>query len=945
MRRLWFSLSLLVGLVLLAGGLLSGPLATRCLHPLIGAIEKNSEYTLSVERARLTLNGEVYLSQVVFGKKGAPRTRFSQVKINPRWISWIKGRFEIESLSVILGDGALTGQGTITHRPFSFNFQGTADRVPLEQVVRIYRDIPISIQVAHTGQWRCSGTPQKWNVSAEGHLERGLIATPSSTHVSCVVDFEGHKGTVALTLARQESEVKTHVKLDMQKEWLEGDFKVTAAPLSSFDTLWPELSQTQGTLVATGHLVGPWTSLGGTIELNGSRLRYKNFAVKNLQAQFDQRGAKDQPFILSVIGSSITWTNAEGKAGGLTRAEMGWEGTTQQGDLSWNVYWDKGTSVKGKGPAQRKGQGLSWSWKNLELLFASGEKYSAVPGGTLDLLSAEQLDVRNLRIGNQGQTLLVRRFSFNKQKIAVESSAEQFHLIIPGTSLTGWLSGEVLLQGPMDNPEGHFDLSVTGGSYGNLTGISGKAKGRVEKGLVTFSEAKMATASLPSLRARGTLPWSWIIGSDFSQPMDIGFETGRLDPVELLINVPNSKVASGGGLQLDGRVVGPKESISVEGTATASLPLFEIPSYGIFASETNIDLEIKDRHLRVRKAETNLGKGRVIITGEGDLPSLNLKVEGTKISLLIRRQLELLGDFHLELGGTLAVPHLKGTLAIAQGTYERAKKKKNEDVSLEKNGALKRFWDSLKMNVQAEWPNNVWYRDGLTKIETKADLEVIKETGNSMPGFQGLISLLKGNYDAYGRDFVLKTGELTFTDLSEIDPQLNVHATHKMKNYLIDLTVLGTAKKPDLQFQSTPPLQEQDILALLALGKVPGQSASQGSTPSDGAPSEAAELAADVVSNYLTREIRSAGMNVLDLDVVRVSPSEKGNEWTVGRYWGSKLFLSYSYNPEDAANQVLKGEYSLTPRWTVVGQTGSQTDNYLDLTFRVPVGKSRKGKN
>jgi hypothetical protein len=63
-------------------------------------------------------------------------------------------------------------------------------------------------------------------------------------------------------------------------------------------------------------------------------------------------------------------------------------------------------------------------------------------------------------------------------------------------------------------------------------------------------------------------------------------------------------------------------------------------------------------------------------------------------------------------------------------------------------------------------------------------------------------------------------------------------------------------------------------------------------------------------------------MNVLDLDVVRVSPSEKGNEWTVGRYWGSKLFLSYSYTPEDAANQVLKAEYSLNPALDLRGPNG-----------------------
>lgn len=785
----------------------------------------------------------------------------------------------------------------------------------------------------------------KWNVGADGHLDREVTGESSTPVISCVVDFEGGQGTLALRLARQKSEMKAHVKLDTNKKWMEGDFHLTADPLSSFGALWPELNQTQGTVVATGHWVGPWDTPGGTLELNGNGLHYKNTDVKKLQARLDRRGSRDQPFVLSVRGSSITWINAEGKTGGLAQADMEWKGTTQRGELSWTVQGNKGTSLKGQGPAHRKGQGLSWSWKTLNLIFPSGDTYASVPGGTVDLLSAEELDVRNFRVGDEGQTLIVRRFSLNKGTLAVEAAAKQFNFVVPGTPLAGRLTGEIFLHGPWDRPEGHFELSVTSASYGNLTDISAEAKGQVTKGLVSVDDAKIATASFPGLRARGTLPWAWVIASDFSQPMDIGFETGRLDPVDLLKNVPNAKGAPGGTLTLSGRVFGPKDSFSVEGTIAGFLPHLELPSYGIIASDTHIDIELKDRHLRVRKAETKMGKGRVRVSGESHLPSLNVEIEGTKVSLLIRRQLELLGDFHLELGGTLPAPNLKGALAIAQGTYERAKKKKKEEVvGSDWNGAFKKGWDSLKLNVQAEWSNNVWYRDGLTKIETRGDLEVVKEAGDSMPGVRGLISLLKGNYDAYGRDFVLKTGELTFTDPSEIDPQLNVHATHKMKNYLIDLTVLGTAKKPDLQFQSTPPLQEQDILALLALGKVPGQSASQGSTSSEKTPSEAAELAADVVSNYLTREIRSAGMNVLDLDVVRVSPSEKGNEWTVGRYWGSKLFLSYSYTPEDAANQVLKAEYSLTPRWTFVGQTGSQTDNYLDLTFRLPVGKSRRPK-
>lgn len=136
-------------------------------------------------------------------------------------------------------------------------------------------------------------------------------------------------------------------------------------------------------------------------------------------------------------------------------------------------------------------------------------------------------------------------------------------------------------------------------------------------------------------------------------------------------------------------------------------------------------------------------------------------------------------------------------------------------------------------------------------------------------------------------------------------------------------------------------MPEPDILALLAIGKVPGQS-SPGTTET--APSAALDLAADVVSDYLTRGVRSSGMNVLDLDVIRVAPAEKGKEWTVGRYWGSKLFLSYSYNPEDSASQILKAEYTFLPRWTLVGQTGSTSDDYLDIIFRLPIRDRKKTK-
>jgi hypothetical protein len=64
--------------------------------------------------------------------------------------------------------------------------------------------------------------------------------------------------------------------------------------------------------------------------------------------------------------------------------------------------------------------------------------------------------------------------------------------------------------------------------------------------------------------------------------------------------------------------------------------------------------------------------------------------------------------------------------------------------------------------------------------------------------------------------------------------------------------------------------------------------------------------------------------------------------WTVGRYLGPRFFFSYSANTKDTASKVLNGEYFLSPHWSVVGQTGSNTDNYMDLQFRIPWPRKQK---
>lgn len=338
-------------------------------------------------------------------------------------------------------------------------------------------------------------------------------------------------------------------------------------------------------------------------------------------------------------------------------------------------------------------------------------------------------------------------------------------------------------------------------------------------------------------------------------------------------------------------------------------------------------------------------KGTFSISGESHLPNLQVILAGRDIQFKIPRRLDFLGDANLQLGGTMDRPDLSGKLSVRRGTYEVPPKKK-EGPPAPRTAAdefEESFWQNMHLNVAAQWPGNVWYRDGLSKIESQADIRVMKESGTKQIYLSGVLTLVRGSYNVYGRDFVIKSGELTFRGPPDIDPNIQIEAEYKTDEVTVELQVSGTASQPKLTLTSTPPMTQPEILSYLATGisSVRGSELNKsGGSPVSGG----STLAAGVLSSYLTNEVRASGLNVLQLDVLRVTPTANGNVWTVGRYLGPKFFFSYSTNSKDTANKVVNGEYMLSPRWSLVGQTGSNTDDYLDIQFRVPWVRKEKKK-
>lgn len=843
----------------------------------------------------------------------------------------------MESLILRIEKGSLAGSGAVSLKSGAFDLKCDTRNFRLDLLGQDWFSLPAVGAIRHDGKWRAQGNGRQWQIQAEGYLTRGDPPGKVKIPLSCIARFTGAKGEITATSASALAMAEGVASIDTNRRWVESRFKITVDSLAHFSEFWPKEGPIDGSLVLDGSLSGRWGSPQMVLHAVGRSLRYGPVRVDHLDAQLKR---ERDPLSLSVSISSLTWTTDTGKTGYCSSAHGVWTGDVDQGDLRMEISF-RNAILHGQGPAVRRAKGVYWRWDTLK----AGPDWETAPGGELAVRSTGFIEVQKLRFIRAGGNFNVHRLAWGDGTVALDISAENFPFHFPPFAMdndadfSGLLSGNIQLSGPLGNPRGEFDIRASSVVAAGFPSSQIRAVGHVEESLVEVKDARVEGPSFPVIRARGSVPWAWVISKDSPREMDVSVQAGPLDPAELLGPMSAVETKTGGSLELEGRVTGRPGAWQAQGNLSAHLPSVRIPSLGIDAREARVMVELKNQRLLIRQAEAKLGKGKLQVSGESDGSALHFDIRGDSLMLRARRRLEIKTGLHLDLRGTWKAPVLSGGIPVSEATYEPKAKGKGETRD-EKDSTRFAYWDRLKVDLRTHWKNDVWYRDGLTKIETQANLQIKKEHGQKALAIEGFMTLLRGSYDAYGRDFVIKSGAVTFVPSEEMDPLLNIQAEHKMPQALVELDVSGTARKPELRFHSTPPMTEPDILALLALGKVPGQSASQPNDPRQ--PSAAMDLAADVVSDYLTRGVRSSGMNILDLDVLRVSPTDKGKEWTVGRYWGSKLFLSYSYNPEDSASQVLKAEYTFLPQWTLVGQSGSRSDDYLDLVFRLPIKDRRK---
>jgi len=323
---------------------------------------------------------------------------------------------------------------------------------------------------------------------------------------------------------------------------------------------------------------------------------------------------------------------------------------------------------------------------------------------------------------------------------------------------------------------------------------------------------------------------------------------------------------------------------------------------------------IQTRQYQIEIGGQIKGQGPVMapkITGQLKVPEATLRPE-----------LEFLDTTPVKRDDTIVILPAKGSTPAPGPSMTP---EKEDDKSPPQGEAVK----NLALDLTVELPRNTWIKHRNAEVELRGEVHVTKQQGEEL-GLVGTIETVRGWVGFQGRRFTLTQGHVVFTGGTEINPLLNIVAQYRLPQYVVEVIVGGTVKKPSLTLRSEPEVEQADILALLLFGK-PTNELGRGEKV------DLQQQALDLTAGYAAAKIGESVSEALGLEELGIDLREvdfTGGRLGFGRYLGPNTYVSLSQDIGKKRGREVTVEYNLSPDWKITTSTSATGDNAAGITWQ-----------
>jgi len=188
----------------------------------------------------------------------------------------------------------------------------------------------------------------------------------------------------------------------------------------------------------------------------------------------------------------------------------------------------------------------------------------------------------------------------------------------------------------------------------------------------------------------------------------------------------------------------------------------------------------------------------------------------------------------------------------------------------------------------------------------------------------GRINITQGQVVFYGTRYNINQGSISFFNSLKIDPIFDIDLETKVRGIDVTLTVSGPLTKLNLTPRSDPPLQFNEIVALLATGRTPTSDptllAQQATAPQNWQQAGASALLGQAIANPVAGRLQ----RFFGVSNLRIDPTLPGIEsnpqarLTVEQQVTPDVTVTYVTNVTNSNPQVVRVEWAVSKQWSIV---------------------------
>ncbi|HYL74039.1 MAG TPA: translocation/assembly module TamB domain-containing protein [Bryobacteraceae bacterium] len=207
------------------------------------------------------------------------------------------------------------------------------------------------------------------------------------------------------------------------------------------------------------------------------------------------------------------------------------------------------------------------------------------------------------------------------------------------------------------------------------------------------------------------------------------------------------------------------------------------------------------------------------------------------------------------------------------------------------------------------------------------------------PVVLGNISVSSGLIEFFGNKYTISRGEVNFYNPSKVDPIIDMDLETQVRGVVVDISFSGSLNKLNFSYRSDPPLQTNEIIALLAVGRAPqtvgGLASSQTTGSSNYLATGSNALLGQAIAPASGRLQRFFGVSHIKIDPQLTDiTSVPQARLTLEQQVSTDITLTYITNLARTDQQIVRVEWDFSKKWSVVALRDENGAFGIDFQYR-----------